>query len=524
MALIWIVTTGNSDVKLNSDEGWKHLRTKNNKQLEPCSKKFCALIRGNDNLWSLPARVIGIVYGDAWNTHQNYFRFPLLEEFTRKLKDDNQNPDRIIVLLTNQEKVFVEDSDRTEDSPYWRDTYRLKPILQHYFDREFGENKVEFIPLEPKNREEGLDNWDSTLELVQIKCKELGISKNDSLIVSHQASTPAISSAVQFVSLANFGERVDFLISNERDPELTRFLDGSKYLKGIRKREAETLLERHDYSGVEALISDYIKNDKDTQILLEAAIQWNFAKFDNFADEIQKLSDSKFKDLVQQLQERKQHWWWKAYESAYLAIIRLEIQKDTVDALFHSFRAIEGIFTEWGIYNLRDHIEIENGRPYLKMTILDEERYFQRAKYKEKEGKQVPDNDIAKLKSNFEEIKTKNKKKPVFYGFIVYTLFREIRQEWKNKCKTISRFWDSNNGISEKRNKIFHQLHGLTDSELFEIWEVNSLDDWKVRIKEYANFVSEETFESLDRESIDGTVASLIQKVHQALKKEIADL
>jgi hypothetical protein len=200
--------------------------------------------------------------------------------------------------------------------------------------------------LKPTSTDEGLDHWNAVLKLVQYEFSSLDIPDSATIYVSHQAGTPAISSAVQFSSLSLFGKQVKFLVSNERDTKLTKILLSSEYFKSIRKKEAETLLKRHDYSGMQALISEYIQQDNEFKILLDAAIQWNFAKFDNFADEIQKLSDSKLQDLqdlTTMIKERRQNWWWNAYEEVYLAEIRRR-QGSIVEAFFHSFRAFEGIF------------------------------------------------------------------------------------------------------------------------------------------------------------------------------------
>jgi len=110
MAVVWIITTGNSDFKLEKEDGFSHLRTEKNQQLKPCQKDFPRLIKGDDNLFYLPARAMGILYGDTWDTHKNYFRFPLLEEFLKFLKkpeNEKKYPDRIIVVLTNQGKIFL---------------------------------------------------------------------------------------------------------------------------------------------------------------------------------------------------------------------------------------------------------------------------------------------------------------------------------------------------------------------------------------------------------------------------------
>ena len=72
MSLVWIVTTGNSDFKLDRDDGFSHLRREKNLDLKPCQNKFSKLIQGDDHLFSLPARAMGIIYGDAWETHEKY--------------------------------------------------------------------------------------------------------------------------------------------------------------------------------------------------------------------------------------------------------------------------------------------------------------------------------------------------------------------------------------------------------------------------------------------------------------------
>jgi hypothetical protein len=104
-------------------------------------------------------------------------------------------------------------------------------------------------------------------------------------------------------------------------------------------QKAKALLKRFDYSGVKDLFSNLWKNQEealnpqDQQIinLLNMAIQWNSAKFKNFGQARGKKA-----------QQRLQNWWWPGYEAAYLAVVRLE-QDNTVEALFHSFRAVEGL-------------------------------------------------------------------------------------------------------------------------------------------------------------------------------------
>lgn len=524
---IWLITTGSSDVQLKTDEYWDDWYRLIKPDCYGLPFKPTQTIPNLEDPYRIAPRVLGMTYQACPEEVWQNLEFPLLDDFITHLPSETLN--QIILLLTDQNKVFDEDDQEDLKCPFWQDTQELQPIFERYFQIYFP--KTDLVPLKiaPRLGEPGLDNWDFVLKIVNRELKKKITGDPCDVYVSHQAGTPAISSAVQFCSLAQFGHRVKFLVSNEYNrtvPE--KPLEGSSYLRGIRIQEAKALLDSHNYSGVKDLLDFYLKDEKnqETKILLEAAIQWNFARFDKFAEKLEELSDQ---DLAQVVKERSQQWWWTAYEAAYLAIIRLDKQKDkdtaknTVDALFHSFRAIEGIFAEWGVQQFQKHIQMKNDRPYLQTTILDDEQYFNRAKYKEKDGKQIPDNDIAKLKDKLEDLK-RQQKDTVFYGFTVYSLFREVRRDWKHKCKSISRFWDANKGISEKRNKIFHQLKGLTENELFEIWEVNSFDAWKERMREFANFVSDQTFESLDQECSDGRVASLMVKVHQELVDAIENL
>ena len=124
MSVVWIVTTGNSDVKLTDDTGWGALRIKKMEQLYPCENEFAPIEESNSDLFALPARVLGIAYGDAIETHWERLTFPLLDGFCQEFKNDKKNkPDRIIVLLTDQEAIFDDYKRGDRDCPYWRYIY-----------------------------------------------------------------------------------------------------------------------------------------------------------------------------------------------------------------------------------------------------------------------------------------------------------------------------------------------------------------------------------------------------------------
>ncbi|MEY2977458.1 MAG: hypothetical protein RLZZ435_1597, partial [Cyanobacteriota bacterium] len=208
--------------------------------------------------------------------------------------------------------------------------------------------------LKAKSKSEGLDNWNSVLDLVKHEFDSIQ-SDSGEVYVSHQAGTPAISSAVQFCSLAKFGDRVRFLVSNEHTSELTDFVESSSYLRGIKREQAKELLKNYDYPGVDQLVGKDLKGEDRT--LLDAALNWNIAKFDSPKSESHESEplDNGFLGIlkhhpkfVSAVAERtkEENWWWIAYEEAYLALIRKQ-QGNIVEAFFHSFRAFEYIFFEW---------------------------------------------------------------------------------------------------------------------------------------------------------------------------------
>jgi len=272
---IWIVTTGSSDVKLKTDDNWGTLFKKVRSQLY--DRRFVPTRPPNTDdkePFIVPARAMGMVYGSQL-TDEYYedLHFPLLDAFSAKLLEKGRtNPDQIIVIMTDQEAVFDEEDRRLEKSPYWQDTCTLKPIFEEYFKRKFPQVTSENIDylkvLKPQSQSQGLDNWDDALVLVQQAFSSLEIDKNTTVYVSHQAGTPAISSAVQFVSLARFGKQVKFLVSNEYNPSLTKIIDASQYLKGIQVQQAKGLIESGSPgAALKLLESEQAEGRIDTQVI-----------------------------------------------------------------------------------------------------------------------------------------------------------------------------------------------------------------------------------------------------------------
>ncbi|CAD5990621.1 hypothetical protein PCC9214_05843 [Planktothrix tepida] len=488
---IWIITTGSSDVQLKTKDRWNTLHSKVRSKLE--TKKQFSLSESEQSgqkRWLVPSRAMGVVYSPAIADHFNDLDFPLLNSFSDYLKNEKIELNRIIVILTDQSDVV---SAANKDKPshfYWQDTCTLKPLLEHYLKKNAFPNieidsERDWRVLKPKLGPEGLDNWNEVLTLIQQEFTKLNIPEGATVYVSHQAGTPAISSAVQFESLLRFRQQVKFLVSSEYDSKLTRILDRSTYLSGIQKQEAKTLLDRYDYSGVKELLNPYLTPE--IRILLDAAIQWNFAKFDEFLAKIMHYPNS---NLIREAQKRteEKNWWWTAYEAAYLGVIRLE-QGNTVEAMFHSFRAVEGLLRKWVEQNHSD--KIHQGSRGKEIRVSDEQIFN-------------------------------------LHGQDLYRFLKYCYQENISKTDDIGIF---GHHVFKKRNNLFHQLEGLQDKKaVFENWrspnEKQWRDDpenkWKTRVIRCLNFLSGETFEFLDKEDKNGEVASLMVKVHEELVKAIA--
>jgi hypothetical protein len=513
---IWIVTIGSSDVQLDSDtssrEKGRNDKQKSNKLWSywyEDTKPDCYDIafepkqayKDLDESYRIEARVLGSVYESSSSAVRDeiwqYLTFPLLDSFVENLQ--HPHPDAIAVLLTDQSEIFKDDNIRRKPKcPYWQDTYTLKPILARYFQDKFPEVKCEWIVLSPSG-DKGLADWNYVLKLVG---QELGNLKFDgreikneeitTVYVSHQAGTPAISSAVQFASLARFRTNVEFLISNEYDRK-TETIPKSSYLRAIQRQEATALLKRHDYAGVRDILGltkadPSNREEKRIKYMLDAGEQWNFAEF------------QKFKKIVvdRKLQSVNNFPWYQSgFESIYLAWIRLE-QGSTVDALFHSFRAAEGSIIKWAEKRFSSHIvQDPTYGLQIKISICQELPNYLNA---------LSENQ----QKNFQKWRNLG-----LYGDQLYELLKQARPDWQNHpgIKTV---WEV---AKKERNNCFHRLEGLQEPEVFAAWDTQNKDEWKQRILSCMNFIAKQ---DLPQEFTSLEEASLMAKVHDELVNAIA--
>jgi hypothetical protein len=497
---VWILTIGSSDVQLKPKNNWTNLFRVGSSQLKPYRGFSPSKLPDSDRL-RVHSRVIGVIYSQPQASLDD-LDFPLIDHFINKLKAQQVAIDKVFLVLSDQ-SVFPE-TKRIQRHPYWQDTCTLQPILEKYLTAQWKDvaPNLEIKPLflEAASEEEGLDNWDAVFKLVQQKfaSTDLAFPENATIYVSHQAGTPAISSAVQFCSLAKFGDHVSFLVSNEYNRELTDILPSSNYLIALKQQQAVKLLERYDYSAIQDIYSEHLSLEDN--ILLEASIQWNFAHFTKGSSVIKKGKKSREEGFVQILKQHPEFanlalervegnaWWWTAYEAAYLGFIRL-VQENTVEAMFHSFRSVEGLLKSWA-----DHKYPEEVSQTKHPRSQENERWNRN------------------LRPYGEDL------------YIFLSLKKNINQEDNFDI------WLFGNEIFGRRNELFHNIKSLNSADdVFKMWRSsqekqwkdNPHQKWKIRVLNCLNFIAKD---DLPKEFGSLEEASLMVKVHQELIRAIADL
>ncbi|MEH2315247.1 MAG: hypothetical protein V7K35_28430 [Nostoc sp.] len=277
---IWIVTTGNSDVLLKHSKSWGNLYGEVRYDLE-CTEFSSPLPldpKDKDAGHTIPARVLGLVYENQPDYYESDLKFPLLDTYYQYFVEQSIKLERIIILLTDQSQIFNQDKIIYEKCPYWQDTCTLKPLLERYLQGKF-DCQLEFLYLVPKNGNKGIDNWNETLSLVEKEFRKLDSNPLKPIYVSHQAGTPAISSAIQFVSLGRF-KKVNFLVSNEyfdenyQQKSKSEAIESSNYWRGIQIQKAKQLIIGGFPGAALKILEDIDRIDKAAIASLEKIVDF----------------------------------------------------------------------------------------------------------------------------------------------------------------------------------------------------------------------------------------------------------
>lgn len=397
---------------------------------------------------------------------------------------------KIYLVGTNQDESI---SEREKDTIYACEL--LKVWLTFHYPR--LQDKVNIILFEepdinPSNFEQMFRWWRKVWQ------EKIKIPQDKQIWVCLKGGVGQSSEACRISGLSLRGEQVQFF---EFKPNLKNnyqglpsdysgpFL-GKNYLWDRKRQEVKVLLDRHDYEAALNALKPYFKPEssetervqylKETNALLKAAVQWNRGNFQRFVDQLKNTAISV---------DRAEQWWWTAYEAGYLAMVRLW-QGNTVEAMFHSFRAVEGLMLEWAIAHYPEDIYRKRSSAD---TIFDDV---------------VVNCSIAKhpeLQQYADWFNGKNS--IVLYGKHLESLFRS-----SNSHKQGSLAFDWFCEYTRKwRNYLFHRLVGLEKGEVFQAWKTGNQEQWEAQVVNCLNYISGQEFTSLAEASLMHEVGKRLQ-------------
>ncbi|WP_430014567.1 hypothetical protein ACQY1Y_11015 [Microcystis ichthyoblabe FBCC-A1114] len=382
----WIITTGNSDIQLNTDANWmrgqKFFTTAREKEplchcqgtgqdfIEPKKEK-------NTNFFPVAARVLGLVYKDHEHCYSDLV-FPLLDVLIQAFQDQ-EFPDRVYIILTDQEKLFKTSDIKNSPCPFWQDTCTLKPLFEWYFQTKL-KLKPDFITLQPsdkdKDKDKGLDHWDQVLTLVTEELTK--IQQDDVFYISHQASTPAISSAVQFFSIGYFSN-VNFLILNryyeeneiKTSPEI---IPSSSYWKQLQIQKAKKLITDGFPGSALALLKEVGYDNSEKIKELESYIDLFNMKTIDTGDEFEPTQAIKRVRKTLDLIE-----YFLKQENYLQAIILLSAAQETflkASISLYLQKHIPGGFKEWNEKGLSLNLKETKIQEVIKQLQLSNQRNY----------------------------------------------------------------------------------------------------------------------------------------------------
>jgi len=338
----------------------------------------------------------------------------------------------------------------------------------------------------PANFEQMFTWWRDTWR------NQIEVQTNQSVWVCLKGGVGQTSEAARISGLSLYGERIQFFefkqnsVANRSGicSDYTGPFLGTNYLWDRTRQQALNLLKRYDYAAVLKLLQPYHQQDTSgwstTPGLLEAGSAWNQGEFKTFFNRAKSL-------LSREQQQQGASFWWQAYEEAYLATIRLQ-QNNTTEAMFHSFRAVEGLLYIWAKETFPQAVSnLPNKFPILSKSIIH--------KYPTLQQEFTQSDEI--------ELNLWKMQRLVEASIPKISYEKDFEIFWK-KAKT-------------ERNKLFHRIGGLTEKQVFQAWgdDINDRKAWETRILNCLNLVTGKSFKSLARASL---FASLHQRVEQAIE------
>lgn len=412
--------------------------------------------------------------------------------FGKLLQEKAAEIDRVYLVATNQKQET--DSNKFDHTK--RDTIYSSLLIQDWLAQNHPNITAETIELgsdgtNPADFEQMFRWWRQTWSTkIQVNLKQ-------PLWVCLKGGVGQASEACRISGLSLYGDRIQFFEFQQNNAEnkagipsnYTGPFLGTNYLWDRTRQQALQLLERYDYAGVFSLelLQTYFQQDSRTfdsiANLVKAGLSWNQGNFDDFYTYAKPL-------LTLQQKQQIDKFWWQAYEEAYLSLIRLK-QNNTTEAMFHSFRAVEGILSEWAIATFSEVSSQPNRFPILNSSIVH--------KY-------------PRLKHLFESKDQLSTGVPLELWRMQCLLEAYISDTRTNQ--NIKSFFKN---AREQRNNLFHRISGMTPINVFQAWghDINDENKWEKRVLNCLNLVTGERFHSLSQ-------ASIFASTHQRVKQVIS--
>jgi len=416
---------------------------------------------------------------ENWDDYQDKVK-PII---IGKLIDDYQDKIKTVYLVVTNQEGFAPPRYCEKDTLY------SGQVIKKYLEKNYNFEVKLFYQGQkdenPADFEQMFRWWQSFWNVIDPNKKQ-----NKELFLCLKGGVNQSSEAARITAITRFEENVTFFDFEEniqdnlegKPSPYTAPFKGVNYLWSRKQAEALSLLERHDYQGVNSILEPYLQ-DIDNEYIrklrpyLQKAIKWNIADFDTFISGLQQIPSN--------------NWWWKGYESAYLGFVRFK-QGNNIEAFFHGFRAIEGLMSELIKEKYGSFVICNKGEtPYLKLNICNQNSGF--SEFKNQRGLFNQDDRVYLYGSGLDSL--------------VEIALPSIKNDgyWK-------RFFTH---IKPWRNRIYHRLVHLEKGDLFKVcWEVNDQQEWKTKVLYYLNSLSGQNYSSLEK-------ASFMANYHRQIKELI---
>lgn len=406
------------------------------------------------------------------------------------LQDQMPNLEKIYLVVTDQQESIKERE---------KDTLYAGNLIKHWLKKLNPNVPVDILYIGRNNENpsifEEMFRWWQKVWKEKIKPKP-----EQPILLCLKGGVGQASEASRISGLSFYGNNIKFYefiptpYNNQKgiSSDYTGLFLGTNYLWDRTRQQALQLLERYDYAGLQNLVKPYYEQNKQewqkTYTLIESGVSWNQGQFEYF------FQSASF-CLNDQQKEQQQQYWWMAYEQAYTAVVRLE-QKNTSEAMLHSFRAVEGLIYECLKHEFKDYI-VNSNYTYssLKSSVLNKHPAL-------KDFFVNNDNPVSEIKL---DSRTQQRLIEKYISLTSpQTNYKDLKA-WGSEASRIL------------RNQLSHKLGGISEKELFSAWgnNIHNQQDWEKIILNCLNLITEQRFQSLKQASL---FASIHQRVITAIK------